>query len=58
MSAVENLDTPQKEEQKHEVLQKLLERAGPGLTPCEKQAFFRLLNTYADIFAKSTADLG
>ena len=41
-----------------EVLQKLLERAGPGLTPCEKQSFSRLLNTYADIFAKSTADLG
>ena len=40
MSAVENLDTPQKGGQNQEVLQELLERAGPRLTPCEKQAFF------------------
>ena len=43
---------------KQEILWGLVERAGPDLSPGEKDMFFNLLLSYADVLASSTADLG
>ena len=43
---------------KQEMLWGLVVRAGPDLSPGEKDMFFHLLLSYADVFASSTADLG
>ena len=43
VNVVDNVDTPQHKEQKQDLLQKLLERMGPGLAPCEKEPFFTFL---------------
>ena len=51
VNIVDNISSPQEEEQMQDVLQKLLERVGPGLTSHERLTFFHLLDSYADIFA-------
>ena len=58
VSAVGNVNVPEAGEQMQDMLWELAEKAGPGLTSSEKETFFHLLLSYADIFAKSTADLG
>ena len=40
------------------MLWKLAEKAGPELTSHERETFLCLLVSYADIFAKSTTNLG
>ena len=43
---------------KEAMLRELVEKAGPELSVSERNKFFHLLLTYADVFASSEADLG
>ena len=43
---------------KEAMLRELVEKAGPELSVSERNEFFHLLLTYADVFASSEADLG
>ena len=50
--------TAEADVEKLEMLWGLVERAGPDLSPGEKDMFFHLLLSYSDVIASSTADLG
>ena len=50
--------TDRLEPEKQELLQSLVEQSGPKLSPSEKELFYQLHSSYADVFAGSTADLG
>ena len=43
---------------KREMLWKLVQECGAGLSPGERDIFYDLLLTYADVMASSTSDLG
>ena len=58
VSAVGNVSVPEGGEQVQNLLWKLAEKAGPGLTSSEKVTFFHLFVSFVDLFAKSTVDLG
>jgi transposase InsO family protein len=49
---------PDVDEQKREVLWKLVEGSAADLTPGEREIFYNLLLSYADVMASSTSDLG
>ena len=46
------------EDEKQQIIRDLVEGCGSGLTPGEKEMFYNLLVTYADVMAHSTSDLG
>ena len=46
------------EAEKKEMLWQLAERTGPDLSTGEKEMFYHLLLSYADVIASSTSDLG
>ena len=58
VNVVDNTIVTEPEEEVKRVLWELAEKAGPGLTSRERETFLHLLVSYADIFAKSTTDLG
>ena len=45
-------------DEKQQVLWQLVQESGAELSPGEKQIFYELLHTHADVLASSTADLG
>ena len=58
MNTVSSGDPPEVVEEKREMLWRLVEQSGPELSGEEKEMFFHLLLSYADVFAVSMTDLG
>lgn len=58
MNAVSSGDPPAIREEKREMLRRLADQSGYELSGEEKETFFHLLLSYADVFAVSTTDLG
>ena len=57
-AVVANIDSAAQIPEKEEMLSRLAEENGAGLTQDEKEQFFTLLMQYADVFAISESDLG
>ena len=58
VDAVSEGDATTIDEQKEEMLCGLVEQSGADLSKSEKEMFFQLLLSFADVIASSTADLG
>ena len=58
VGSISNVEAEGVDEEKQQMLWQLVEECGSELSSGERDVFYHLLLTYADVFASSTSDLG